>query len=802
MCEYLVHYDENGNKQLIKEHLTGVAQLACTEGAKIGIGQMAWIVAILHDMGKFQDDFQEYIRSASRAEQKGKIDHSSAGAEFLFGLFRGAERNKDVELLRELLSYAIFAHHGVFDMVNQEEHNNFDKRLKKVEKSVLQDIYMRWSEDMHISMEYLQKCIMLTCGEYQTAFLNNFNEVRRQNREEYLFYAGCLTRLLLSIQIDADWSDTGATMHPDVQKNVSEAGEVFEQAWKNYEHYMETLKNKSAKKPVTPKEQEINILREQIREECLKFTRQKRGIYCLSIPTGAGKTLTSLGYALKYAKEHLVGSDAVEHIFYISPYISITEQNAQVIKEAVGNGEWVLEHHSNVSNSDDRDSDFETAWDEYFICTTMVQFLNALFSNKKKSIRRFHKLKRSIVILDEIQSLPIKTLHTFNLMMNFLAKVCHTDIILCTATQPELDSIFIKRKIQYASPRNMIEDLSMRFAQFERVEIKYCQSSQQGMETESIESLIESVAKEFLRVQSVLVILNKKQTVAEFYDRTKEELSDVAVYYLTTNLCAEHRRNRICEIKEELRRREKKILVVSTNLIEAGVDLSVECVYRSLAGIDSIAQAAGRCNRNGELTHGTVYVFELEGDEPGRNMDELLVAQQKTKEIIYCHAKKETEESILFPEWMKQYYEAFYEELKGKMDFSLKEEYRGESIFGLLSTGFSDVRSSYQLSLAFQTAGEQYQVIADTGVTVIVPYKEGANLAAILDECEGKWEMGKLRKHMRSLQPYTVSVYHYKKEELLQKGVIRACRSLPEVYIAVGYQEEKGLVDLLPDAIF
>lgn len=795
MEEYLAHYDGNGNLQSLKNHINGVTKLAVREGGKLGIGHMMQIIALSHDMGKFSEAFQKYIKASAEEEIHSKVNHSSAGAEIWMGRYGRNVREECLKAFLELICYAISAHHGVYDMVSLEEKDIFAERLRAIDTEELQMVFERWCKELDITCLQMDESLGTACREYQDVFLRQFLTDSEKNRSDYLFYMGCFERLLLSIQIDADWSDTAEAMDSGEKEMIPAAEDVFAQAWENYGKYMQNLQQKAETKAATEKEQKINGMRSRIQRECLDFTKYNAGIYCLPIPTGAGKTLTSLGYALKFAKERLGKEDQVERIFYISPYISITEQNAEVIKEAVGNPEWVLEHHSNVVNSDDRERNIETSWEERLICTTMVQFLNTLFSDRKKCIRRFHKLKKSIVILDEIQSLPVKTIHTFNLMMNFLNRICQTNLILCTATQPMLDAPCVKRKIWYSRPRNMIGDLDLKFAEFERVQIEGNLSNSK----ETTDSLAELVAREFLDVRSVLVIFNKKRSVAEFFDKMKEYLTEVEIFYLTTNLCAEHRRSIIGQIKELLNRRDRKVLVVSTNLIEAGVDLSVECVYRSLAGIDSIAQAAGRCNRNGELERGRVKIFEMSGDEPGRNMEELLRAQQKTREIWYRHARSGTGHSIIFPDWIQQYYDVFYEAMKGKMDFPLTGECQSETIFGLLSSGFSEIKAAHVLKQAFRTAGEQYQVIADTGVTVLVPYQDGEGL---IGELEQSTERGKIRSCLKKLQRYTVSVYHYKKEELLEKGVIRECSVLPDVYIAFGYEKEKGLTDVMPDAIF
>lgn len=795
METYLAHLDKDNQMQLLRDHIKGVENLAAEEGDKIGVSHIMSVIAILHDSGKYCDAFQSYIRQSQDEAlySKGKVNHTSAGAEILMNRYQKIMVKSEHRTLLEMLCYVITAHHGLYDMVNIEDEDAFGQRLDKNDAQEAEMIFERWSCDLQMNVADVDKLMQEVYKEYKTVFLQKLRDVN--DRKEYRFYQGCFVRLLLSMQIDADWTDTGNAMEPELTKELPETAFVMKEAWKNYCSYMDNIRIESAKKSRSEKEIQINRLRTEIQEESLSFTKHPTGIYCLSIPTGAGKTLTSLGYALKYAYEKLGTSDEVERIVYVSPYISITEQNAQVMKKAVGNDEWVLEHHSNVVNSDDNAKNAETSWEEHFICTTMVQFLNTLFSDKKKSIRRFHRLKHAVIILDEVQSLPVKTIHTFNLMMNFLSRVCGSTVILCTATQPMLDASEIRRKIAYSMPQDMITNLGRKFAGFERVQIDTDLLNAKI----TVEDLSEQIQKTFSEVHSILVICNRKESVAALYDSLSERCENTDVFYLSTNLCAEHRSNTISEIKELQRDTSRNTLIISTNLIEAGVDLSVECVYRSLAGIDSIAQAAGRCNRNGELERGFVHVVDLEGDEPGRHMDELLIARQKTKEILYRHKLAQASESILYPEWMQQYYEIFYGELKAKMDFNLTGSLQGESIFELLGEGFSETHAPHFMKQAFKTAGAAYEVIADTGLTVIVPYGDGIHL---IGELEQSAEKQNIRCNLKKLQRYTVSVYSYKMEDLIKKGVIRECSTVPDVYIALGYDEKKGLTDVMPEAIF
>lgn len=786
--EYLAH-KEGEKVQLLRSHMEGAAAKAKAAGAQIGIGHITELIALLHDMGKYSDKFQAYLTDEEGKQARGTVNHSSAGAEFLENHY-GQTGNPDAKMMVEMMSYAISAHHGLYDSVNSNGEDIFTARLESEERQETDRLFARWSADMKRDEGDLKMQAVTAYQEFVNAFLRPIAGLECKHHSMQ-FYAACFVRLLLSVQIDSDWTDTAEAMG-ELTESTANAGAYYSQAWENYLCYMEKLQKKSASKSVTGQQKEINKLRDQIQKECMDFVEKGPGIYRLPIPTGAGKTLTSLGYALKFAAENVGRENEVSHIFYISPYISITEQNARVIMDAVGREEWVLEHHSNLSRSDDRKDQVDPAWKEQMIiCTTMVQFLNTLFSDRKKSIRRFHQLKRAIIIVDEVQSLPVKTVHTFNLMMNFLHRVCQATVILCTATQPALDAETVKRRILYSNPKDMVCDIDKKFMQFDRAQISYTFFEKK----ETLESLEQTVVQSFADVQSILVVLNKKQTVADLYDRVKETLTDVDIFYLTTNLCAEHRSDYIRKIKQCLHDKERRMLVISTSLIEAGVDLSVECVFRSLAGLDSIAQAAGRCNRNGERDKGKVIVFELEGDEPGRGMDELSVGQKKTKEIAYRYERSEKQENIIFPKWMQQYYEILYEELNTEMDFNLKDKYKGETIYRLLSTGFKGASSGHVLRQAFLTAGVEYQTIADEGYTVLVPYGRGGQIIAQIEQISDKKE---LRGILRQAQRFTVSVYRHVAEKLEEEGVIEKSTVLQGLYIARAYDDEKGLVDELP----
>lgn len=313
---------------------------------------------------------------------------------------------------------------------------------------------------------------------------------------------------------------------------------------------------------------------------CRDFPAREQGIYRLYIPTGGGKTLSSLRFALNHARRW-----KKRRIFYFLPYIAVTEQNAQEIRRALADeyGQveegLALEHHSNLLPDDEKQyAQLTERWDAPLILTTTVQFFNTLFLGKPQSARRMHSLAGAVLIFDEAQSLPVECLHLFNMACNFLAGFCGVTIVLCTATQPRLGGL--NRPLLFNNPVDLIPDCHEKFERLERT--------------------------------IILVILNTKEAVYRLYRLLRETGNSLppgerpSLFYLSTRLCPAHRLDRLDRLRRELerlpaagRRNRPPVICFTTPLIEAGVDISFDCVIRSVMGLDSIAQAAGRCNRHG-----------------------------------------------------------------------------------------------------------------------------------------------------------------------------------------------------------
>lgn len=773
------HISEDGldREESVVEHTKKTAFLCGKKGERCGLTQVMSVCGILHDMGKNKQKFDDYIHAADNTRQKlrGTIAHASTGAKYVYDMHHD-DNSSDVKILTELISYAVAAHHGLFDCVDLDHGDLFSKKVDRVEdydeacgnaendylaEMELGQRFADALEEFHGTQEKMRKLYTRLKPLIESKNIQNAKEAAFQCR---LFLFSCLQRLILSILIDSDWEATS-----DFMENVDTCSkliyskqvdinsrEVFGKAEENFRKYMQKKQQAVKDRVLTNKEKEILDARNALQKECREFAAHPAGIYCLPLPTGGGKTLSGLAYALEYCRQH----PETERIIYVSPFISVTEQNAGVFRDAVGEEKWILEHHSSVVRNEQNEGEdyrdrsvsrYDINWEEPFICTTFVQFMNTLFSDRSESVRRMHRLVNAVVIIDEVQSMPLKCVHTFNYMINFLNAVCNTDIILCTATQPALAET--EFPVCYSEPKYMIQDVNRWFRVFDRVKIHTAITEQKY----TFESLGDEIAGRTEEFRSILVVLNTKSAVKKLYEILKAK--NVNVRYLTTNLCAQHRSDRIEEIQKTLAKRRENIVVISTNLIEAGVDISFECVYRSMTGLDSLAQSAGRCNRNGELKYGVIYLITLDDENTG-NMEELLQNRRVAERIIHQYNQGDRADSILMPQWMDLYFENIYRYASDKMNFPIAK--MGTSITELLSKGFGVEKRKNLLNPAYKTAGQAYRVIDDHSFGVIVPYKEGAE---IIETIQGTSDLAVIKSCIRQAQRYTVNV----RENLLSR---------------------------------
>ena len=813
---YLAHINhETHRKQTLTEHSKTVSALSKKYGEGIGCPNLAELCGILHDMGKAKQEFQEYLRIDDPDIRKlyhGKINHSSAGAKYIFEKYEKST-DKFERYTAQIIALAICSHHsGLTDCIDPEGHDLFLKRINP-EK----EIY--FEESTH---EFETECI--SPDELDTLFRKSVDEVRTFNEKnksrnaingaEIAFTRGMITRYLLSCVIDADRYDSFCFEDELVTKDVPDISiETWKKLGNNLDEYLDN-------KPLI---YDIDELRTEISNSCKAFGKKTGGIYRLNVPTGGGKTLSSLRYALAHAAEW-----NKNRIFYVIPFTTIIDQNAAVIREALREDDLILEHHSNLvyeepineEDSDDTDIDEEKnyrllteRWDSPIILTTTVQMLNTLFLDKTSSVRRMHNLANSIIIFDEVQAIPIKCLSMFNAALNFLSEICGTTIILCTATQPKLT--IVKPPLRLSNPADMV---AVDFEKFRRTNVCDARVLPSGY---TAPDLADFVLDKLQNNTKILVILNTKTAVKNLYTQlsTKKisdftSRNDFSLYYLSTNLCSAHRQKRLEIIRANLEKENLRMICVSTQLIEAGVDISFDCVIRSIAGIDSIAQASGRCNRHGKVLCREVFIVNSSDEKLSGLKD--IDSGKKSAEYVLSNYRKNPAEfnnDVLSQKMIDLYYQKYFYSREKEMGYLITKDMitkkklnipPGDSIYNLLSINEKslqayntihnkDLGSPYYLCQAFSTAGKLFEVIDQNSTTVIVPYDEGIGIIRDLGtHCSYAEKLRLLKK----AQQYSVNLYG-DLEQLLNMGNISPIGDTGAYTLntsSLCYDEEYGVI--------
>lgn len=550
--DYIAHKQET-RVQTVKEHLVGTAQLAREFAEKFGKEEWGYCCGLLHDIGKYSDEFQRKITG----DTEERVDHSTAGAQLC----------NELGGYYQILSYCIAGHHaGLPDYGNTAINTSLCGRLSKKVCS-----YQSYKKELEIPKLQTDPIVM-------------------KENSNMDFALGTFIRMLYSCLVDADFLDTETFMKNG--RTGREAGQSIEELWTKLEKYVSNwLDNKEI--------DTINGRRTEILKNCMNEGKHAKGMFRLTVPTGGGKTIASLAFALKHAV-----FNHMDRIIYVIPYTSIIEQNAQVFREILGE-ENVLENHCNVEyKATEELNPMQLAsenWDKPVVVTTNVQFFESLFANKSSKCRKIHNIANSVVVLDEAQMLSLDYLKPCMAMLQELVDNYAASIVLCTATQPALDSLFPeRRKVIELCPR-----MEEQFQFFERV-------NYQKLGIISRENLIERLRKE----NCVLCIMNTKKLAQEVF----QKLEGDGIYHLSTSMYPKHRKKVLKRIREKLDKKEKCI-VISTSLVEAGVDLDFQNVYRQLNGIDSMIQAAGRCNREGKADkkESNVYIFDLEDEKTSQN---------------------------------------------------------------------------------------------------------------------------------------------------------------------------------------
>lgn len=696
MSTYFAHIAEDGRKQSIEEHLQGTAARCAAIAKEFGAEEQGRFIGLLHDIGKYSDEFQKRLHGGPR------VDHATAGA--IESARAGAEWG----------AFCIAGHHsGIPDggclKMDQPGDPTLYGRLKKGLARGIPEYVQNWKN-----------------ASPKTHPLAQWSKNRLSD--------SFLIRMLYSCLVDADYLDTEAFM----KDGVTERGE-----YDTISVLTERL-NQYIAPWWTPKN-ELNRLRCEILKSCINGSQGEKGLYSLTVPTGGGKTVASMAFALNHAKKH-----EMSRVIYVIPYTSIIEQNAAVFRKIFGD-ENVIEHHSSIlfdmaEGTDERSCRQALAtenWDAPIIVTTAVQFFESLYANRSSQCRKLHSIANSVIVFDEAQMLPTAHLRPCVAAISELVRHFGATAMLCTATQPVLNDLFYKYT-DGITPQEIYQNTEDLYQKFRRVSFRMAGKLDFSALTAALSTL-----------PQVLCIVNTRKTARQIYESLPKEGS----YHLSTLMCPAHRRS----VLEEIRKRLKSELpcrVVSTSLIEAGVDVDFPAVYRELSGLDSILQAAGRCNREGKRTpeESIVTVFESEGTAPPL----LKVNIGATREALGNGAELSDSQTI------EKYFSSYRSNAGEQLD---KYE-----VIRAFEKGISGCL------FPFETVARQFHLIDNATKTVYIPTESGTELIERLKNGEHS------RALYRKAGQYCVNVYEQHYNALLSAGDIEplgedsAMLTNPELY--------------------
>ena len=735
--------DDNASPyiQTLREHSENVAMHCAAICRPFGLENLGRLTGYLHDMGKSAPDVQDHLWN----QTKEKLNHSAAGMRWIWE--RTEKSDNYVRLTGQIIALAIGCHHsGRCDYLGIDGSRPWLERMFSKQADLFyHESVTRFFSECCEEIE-IRRLIQEAAEEIHTIFLKARTIIPKEasenaNKNALFFGLGFIQRFIFSALVDADWSDTASFMnHLPLPSFPSDDTRLA--TWNllcdRMEQFTDSLK---AERP-------IDILRREISDQCLVAAQGRpAGIYRLYVPTGGGKTFSGLRFCVQMARRQ-----NAHHLFYFAPYKSITKQNAENIRRALGE-EYVLEHHSDVLFESDEYSDQERwlalsqRWQGVpVICTTMVQLLNTLFAAPRQNVRRLSALAGSVLLLDEIQALPLSQTCLLNLALDTLVRLFDCTVILCTATQPDLDTAPIP--LQFADQKDIVPDYQLRFQQFKRTKV-IRPMIKGGQSISAIADFVTSLQKDN---RSILVVLNTKNVVNKLFDELKPLVSpECRIFCLTTNLCQQHRNDVLDEVDQRLKSG-RSLICISTQLIEAGVDLSFDCVVRDLAGLPSIAQAAGRCNRHGESDCRPVYLIECAGE----NLDAL-------PEIYELLAILPEEADLLSPQVIQLYYQRYYGDPRHQNDMLYPFSVTGHvasTMVDLLSINSQGINASKERQIpcraglyqAFGTAESAFAAIPDETISVLVPYGRGKELLLELQSAHANTAL------LKDLQPYTISI--------------------------------------------
>lgn len=692
--------DEHPEGQSIEAHLKGTGELAETFAAEFGAAANGKLCGLAHDIGKYSDEFQLRLRGGK------KVDHATAGAIECFKIKAAFE------------AVCVIGHHSGLPNVGHKdadttESQTFFGRKLRAEQGGIPDYRKNWNGHIALPQDYFRP----SGRGFATAF--------------YI-------RMLYSCLVDADYIDTETFMNGDAGRG-------------NYEPLSALCDKLTAyiSKWNNPT-REIDILRQKILNSCIEKASAPRGIFSLTVPTGGGKTVASMAFALNHAV-----ANSMKRIIYVIPYTSIIEQNAKVFRDILGQ-ENVVEHHSQVSHELSEDADeleYRSAlatenWDAPVIVTTAVQFFESLYANRSSKCRKLHNIANSVIIFDEAQMIPSNNLRPCVAAIAELVRAYNATAVLCTATQPAIDEMLL----EYSKKESVVElcpDVDGMFEKFRRTSFE----KEGRLTTDELVSRLESQ-------QQVLCIVNTRKFAQEVY----EALPSEGRFHLSTLMCPVHRKQKLDEIRERLKSG-KTCRVVSTSLIEAGVDVDFPRVFREMAGLDSILQAAGRCNREGKRSAESSIVTVFESENKVNKL--IAVNRDAAEETVRDWTQPNTTSTI------EHYFKAYRDFL------------RNDDKSGVMTASEKGISGC---GLPFEWIAKEFKLIDQNTFAVYIPIGEGKELVSRLREGE------RSRGLYRRAGMYSVSIYENHFNALINAGAAEPFGEDAAILTDLSlYSDEKGL---------
>ena len=712
--KYISHIRKNQYGEIIsyqsnEEHCIGVAELAKQFASEFGMGNWGYVLGILHDKGKEKKEFQEYIQDVNGIPghkhwtKKGKA-HAYVGALLAQGLYG--------KVATTFFGNAICGHHaGLYDYFELEK--------------------MISSSDLPSEVQMQTDAIQLNKAKF-TLTENQINH---------------LVRVLFSCLVDADYLDTEKFM------NVSSASQRGHH--KKLSELLILLEDHFCKLNNNSEDSTVNVIRRCVQEQCIKMSSGENGFYSLTVPTGGGKTLSSLLWAMRHAV-----CNGQKRIIIAIPYTSIIVQTASVLKSIFGE-ENVLEHHSQFTIDSIIDKDIRLKaklasenWDYPIVVTTNVQLFESMFSNKPSDCRKLHNIANSVIILDEVQTLPTDYLQPIVDALKSYQRMFGISVLFTTASQPVLSGLIegCNPKAAFQGIDGITEIIPKEYALHDRLR-RVC------LEIDNTGSTYDEIADRLSRHDKVLCIVNTRNDAREIFERLPKEGMTI---HLSRMMCPRHVTKAIQEIKQALSDNSETVIrVVATQLIEAGVDIDFPVVYRQEAGLDSILQAAGRCNREGKLNMATTYVFSL--SEEHKLYGSIIDANNARLNMVNVN-------DWFAPETMTEYFRQLY---------CRKETFDKKDIKTLLYK---------PTEMCFAEAAKDFRLIEETGTTVYV------NMDDSLELVERLKNDGITYSLMKQLSQYSVNIHERDFLKLLSYGAIEEV--IDGIYVVndrAQYDENIGL---------